>query len=1512
MADTFSNPGDQAQLDQLLARLQTLDAEVKAMSEQMAREFAAVRAERRSGQYAARAEGAAGTRSTASAAPILEQEVKAIDQQVVSYTKLNELIAQRIELEKAAATAAKETAIASGAAAGGAGASGAAGAAGGEAEAIATLQRLKAQGGLGFQTAGSLQRVLNALGAGGAAAGAAGLAGGQERAAASARFLALSEEEVTARVTQAAAAMTEFDLTLGRTGALSGAALGALANGTITLSQLGHQVTETIGKFGGWTLAAAAVYGVVGSLNEVRHGAVDVSSTLTGLTKFLPNLDTERARQQIVHEGQSTATPLGDVGDAAQQFAKVFKNQTDVFTATHVALTAAKLDNIDLADSYKYLTAIVQETGVGAQALPGIFDQVTAAQDKLGARVSQLLPAYSRSIGAVQTARGDPNELLALEALALIRSGQSGNVIGTGFARGATNFFPTADSRGVLERHGINPDQGYTKAIIEAIDKGPGFSPDARREVSIALFGKLRGSLLAPLFRAPPEQLQHFLQETSPGASKGLAEKQLGTTVGQTSNQLELLKINLQAIGGELTGSKITTPFGIALHLINDMLEATTRLMAVWDSLPGPVKEVASTLALAAGTLALMRRFNVGASFAASSSPLLQGVAPIFSRSPQKVLETQVNSYMKGLTGVLEGNLAQSSVRLTQAQLRVAQADQEYGALVADGGASEEALTEARLRYQVALNTAAAAEGDVAFYRSQLAPGALAGYRSQLEGEAALAGGAGARGAAPSAAEAEQGRLTTATAAATGAMSQLAGYAIPAAIAAFFAFASVKTSVQATNDDRTSALRRLQAARTPQEARKAYDDYTSAAELNIPLLGNVDISGIWDFQGSPGEKHALTNQLGYIKARANERRVAQEALNRAGELEAQGRYGDAYRRVKTDNAFRDLGSLTEPTPFGGQYKLRYQDALNRSRFQYEGAAVGGKTNPFAIWEQAETDLKNRLEPMLQSYSNAAKVFGTKSGDLQQLTAGFAFAVAKLGKNRSDTQAMQILAQAQSDLVSGVDKQVTDLLNLAQMSTTNRGQQGYLNQALGAVTGAQAKIRSLFGAAERLPGADTAGLRQAEGQILGLIAQKRQAVIQQLLSLVKSEGDLAVSKIGGIGPEADLRRAEAQLTSLQNQLSTARSSGADAQTVNSLQAQVNQALVTVLQDRVNYLQQLAQATIQYQQSGTADPVAQQQIAINQLSALYAKLQAAGADPLTLLQVAGQKRAAVLQQVSDQIGQEQAGVQLWLAQSNIGQPQQVQLRNAVTAAQRELSYLQSLPSSQVSPQALVQAQTNLAQARGALVQYQIQQGQQLIQAETALAQGGTFDPVQIAQEALDGARRLLAYDIAHHAAAATITSDRAGVAAGLKGKLEAEWQKRQSTIEFLASTYQITGAQEIQRLQKLYQTMKKSGASYQALQQIAQQIWNLRYGNTGELNLNTGDIHLPSTYEIKSALLRGRDANRRATAAGLVADVKTDVNMKIYVSRDADVRKVAKALKDALGVSVNGLARAAGAF
>lgn len=1581
--DSFLDPGASASLSAILSKLEELDGEIDALRDEVA-ESAAARKD---------AGGRGGIISDTSV-QYLRQAQESINQQVISYERLNELIEQRIALEREAAAAVRSSAAASD-----------------EASAPAPRQRVMPAGRIGESKPGEQMGLFGAGGAEEAEAqlsllakvpatvGASSTAlevmtERYKQAGVTADELGVQEVELSERIQAATMAMVDSSTAMTAHGALSTEFLSALAKGQVGFADLGEQVMQTIGKFGGWTIAAAGVYGALDALNQLREGAVNTNSAVTGLTRFIPNLNRGEARSSIITQARQTATPIEDVGNTAQQFAKVFKNQGDVFTATHVALTAAKLDNIDLADSYRYLIALTQEWGLSAQQLPGAFDQITAAQDKLGASVSQLLPAIARSLSAVKNTGGGGSEglgqLIGLESLGIVRTGQTGSTIGTAFSRGASNFFTNPTNRGILSQYGINPNQSMQAALIEAIGKtgSSDMSGLQKEEISKAFFGPLRGGLLAGLFNAPPKELERYLSETAGGKYPGLANKQLGTVVSEPTNQLKELGVNLQAIGAELGGSGFQAPFGLMLEALNEALKLTGDMLSVWNEIPGPVKDVASTLAVVAGVMATMRRLNIGQGLAESGGPIRQFLAPAFTRNPDKILAANVSRYAEGGQVAAQAEVNRAATTNLAAQRNLARAEAAYGESLTENGEESEVTVAAARRYNSALTRAAAAMDAVAQADAEHAAltDQLNTYQAALREkgvtttEAAsragfgtfAAGASSTRLGAPSdndtlkaamsssdkelaanavayeatakaaqlaaAAEVESTATLDAETTSNSLLARSAGVAagglaalnatmeasvgwFGAAVAAFLGFEAAKDIVKSTTGMDASALSGIRHATTVGGLAAAYARSQPGGEGGLSINPLTDVQrAFFNLSGSIGGGGGIDAQTAraratVLQAQANAETAAAknlEGVNTWLRSAAGQAHGSKQQVGDLQNALTLLGQnkalqATDPSVYALVTK-NVQDALQKAL----PANKGG--NPFAAFGGEQGSTLANLSATLQGFGKSGQVFGVGSVS-KDLSAGYALAVNRY-KTRTPANSesmMAALEEAKSSFDSAMQQSVSDMETAAKNAPTASGAKVDYSQAIATINATHSQLAKYFADQAQLDHGNKQALQelsQAEREAQLTLESGKQTVVDDMVDLANTLAQFSTSQITGVGPAEDLARAQSALSGARGVLSQAQASGAGASEIKQLMTAVNQDIQTAIQDKVNYIEQLGQAESQLGQAGTANPVQQAQIAAQYAQQELSKLKASGdTDATEMDQLLATIKQAQLSAVADLLQQWQGQEQVMLTNADVGKNAMVQAQNAVANAQQNLAHVLSL-GNKVSPQTVTQAYQTLATANQQMAQEMLQEGQSLIQAQSALAQSGTANPVKIAQAALLGDQKLLQYMIAHHYTMSQIVQQQAQVGDDIKSLTEAKYSLQESTIEFQASTYQITGAQEIEKLQSLYEWMKKSHASVTALQQIYQQIWNLEYGNSGDLNLNTGAMHMPSTYEVKSAIIGGRNAMRRKTSAGIMADVQTNVRMDVTINKDADVNKFVSALNEALGTSVNGLAQAAG--
>lgn len=522
-----------------------------------------------------------------------------------------------------------------------------------------------------------------------------------------------------------------------RHGALTQEFLVAAGRGEVTLRELGSQALITAGKFAGWTAAAAGVFGLAAAIGNVAKGAIDAQSGVEGLARFLPNLDRAGAAQGFESLSRQNNVPIADVSLAQQGFARVFQDQRQSLIATDTALKAFQLDQISVADSTRFLTAITQEFSLKADRLPLLFDQISAAQRRMGARVSELLPAIARSSAAVRNAGGDLNELVALAATAQVASGQTGNVVGTAFTRAASNFSRNPANRDIIKSFGVDTQHGFTELLISAVKKSQDLSGDQRNTLAKAIGGPQYGGRIFQTLLGQQERLNKALGDTSPEKAKGSAEEEMAHKLAQADQQIKALGLSLQQLGAALGRAGAFDFAGLLLHGLNDVLRIAVHAVDIFDKLPGPLREAAVIAAELAVTMRVLQRFGV-------TRGLEGGALGAFSGSTRY----DATRIQRGLRDTRSGafdqqeRAAQTAFNTRAAASRAAIVAEEEKANLAraeaaaatGGAAAKEAAVSAQARFVGAQQTAtslsvrAAASAEEARVASLLAAEADAAY----------------------------------------------------------------------------------------------------------------------------------------------------------------------------------------------------------------------------------------------------------------------------------------------------------------------------------------------------------------------------------------------------------------------------------------------------------------------------------------------------------------------------------------------------------------------------------------------------------------------------------------------------------------------------------------------------------------------------------------------------------------------------------------------------------------
>lgn len=483
-------------------------------------------------------------------------------------------------------------------------------------------------------------------------------------------------------------------------GALTTEFISAAGRGAVTVRELGFQVSSTIGKFGGWLVAGSAVYTAFGAISAVGRGAIDAQSGVSQLQRVVNNLNADEATKSFRDLSRSFNLPIGDVTEAAFEMGKVFHNQNDALEATKTILSSVKVGELDVATSSRYLTSIITAFNLPASQMTSIFDQINQAQNEFGIRIDDTLAGLSKASGTFKAAGGDISTLLALITTARRATGQTGEVIGTAIAR-SPNFLRKADNRATLRQFGINPDQDIVAVYEDAFKKVQKLSGRKGQELAAAILGPQYGARIGtPLFQQF-DLFQKVLDKTSPEKSKGSAQRELRSELSKTSEQIQKVVVQLEALGSSLAEAGFLTPFFLLLKLLNSTLSAAVTLVDVFNELPKPLRLAVSSFAQIVGFIALMRRFNVGESFGGrGASPL----GTLFTRRNQEAFRYRnaLTEHKASLSKELESN-AQTSVRrsldvdaarLTAEEERAALARLEQRAATGQLGATEAAAEQ--------------------------------------------------------------------------------------------------------------------------------------------------------------------------------------------------------------------------------------------------------------------------------------------------------------------------------------------------------------------------------------------------------------------------------------------------------------------------------------------------------------------------------------------------------------------------------------------------------------------------------------------------------------------------------------------------------------------------------------------------------------------------------------------------------------------------------------------------
>lgn len=430
--------------------------------------------------------------------------------------------------------------------------------------------------------------------------------------------MAASQLRVARANQSATASFYPLSQAMHRHGALTSEFISAAARGEVTLRELGNQAVITAGKFGGWTVAATAVYGVASAFGKVAQGAMDAASGVNSANRGITQgRNSDQLQKSFANLSKTYNVPVNVAADAVYRMGLNFHNQADAVKAAEASLLSYKTGEVSVAQSTNNLIAIQRAFGLSATDLVAIYDQIDQAQNLFNVGINDSETGLAKAGGTWKAAGGDLSYLLALMTAITKATGSSGNVIGTAMAR--LYYVQHPESLNKLKKLGVDASptdvQGTFQSAFDAAKKRP---QDAIA-IATGLVGPQYQRLLTPVLQ-DQKTLNDALRDTSAEASKGAGMKELGQVLKQVDEQIAALGHGFERLGVAVGRAGGFEWAGLLLKALNATLSTATALVNVFNLIPQPLRGALTMLAEMAVAITLLRK--LGATERLANTPL--------------------------------------------------------------------------------------------------------------------------------------------------------------------------------------------------------------------------------------------------------------------------------------------------------------------------------------------------------------------------------------------------------------------------------------------------------------------------------------------------------------------------------------------------------------------------------------------------------------------------------------------------------------------------------------------------------------------------------------------------------------------------------------------------------------------------------------------------------------------------------------------------------------------------
>jgi TP901 family phage tail tape measure protein len=234
------------------------------------------------------------------------------------------------------------------------------------------------------------------------------------------------------------------------------------------------------------------------------------------------------------------------------------------------------------------IAAIAQALGMGAQGQFRIADLDAYMTKKFGVQQGSTLEVVAQSASVGKAAGFSDEQLFAIAADLLSRTGQSESAV--------SGYMAQIFSRGgegslvdVARKQGIDPNQDLAQILAELARTYQTASGPDQAEISAAFGrGKIQNAAVALL-----SDYDEVLQRSGEAMSEasGQADKQFRLRMDNIGGQVELLMGVMREFASLLGQSGMLDVLGLAIVTFRELLEMVNGLLKVWNLLPDVIQD---------------------------------------------------------------------------------------------------------------------------------------------------------------------------------------------------------------------------------------------------------------------------------------------------------------------------------------------------------------------------------------------------------------------------------------------------------------------------------------------------------------------------------------------------------------------------------------------------------------------------------------------------------------------------------------------------------------------------------------------------------------------------------------------------------------------------------------------------------------------------------------------------------------------------------------------------------